>query len=439
MTRPESRSNPEAAWGKPVPLGQIVCRDTNGWQVSASPRVSAASQRAFFREIVFRLWDDHSQPAPGSRFAYLLEPESGGTLFGWLYSDPPAERPTPLFICYVLDRAPTFEQLESIFLFLQLGPLPPGEGSPTDLTVPDLWSHRPLRPGVAATEAQQAQARASLARHERLKLLLVAPLNAEHRVAHPGPEPEEGEAANDPPSFSPQVIAALVGLVALLLVTALAFLLNTPGSTESGPTDIAPRPQQRPADPTAPAPSQTVVGSQPQQPPADSPSPTLRPSRGADPSSAPQQPSTAPRFSPTPTQARAGAVPVLPTGTSEQKLVERLGQPTSRRRGYWPNTEALLYRVEPGRVDLGFVIDRDSRRIRQTEAGFDQSIAVARVRRTLAGMVGGELPATLAHGLDGVRTGRIRRFPFRSGPLEGVIERTRTGQIYLGVWEADLH
>jgi serine/threonine-protein kinase len=92
----------------------------------------------------------------------------------------------------------------------------------------------------------------------------------------------------------------------------------------------------------------------------------------------------------------------------------------------------------PNRVTLGYIYDRDSDRLVQTEGSFAQSVDDLVVRTALSGMVGGANREIL-QGLGDVQQRRTNRFTFRKGSLEGTIERNERDRIYIGVWDKTLH
>jgi serine/threonine protein kinase, bacterial len=131
-------------------------------------------------------------------------------------------------------------------------------------------------------------------------------------------------------------------------------------------------------------------------------------------------------------------VPGFPTGTSESDVKAALGSPTKVSRGLW-NTRAFLYRLQPNRVDLGYLFDRKSGVLRQTEVSFAQSVEPQVMQTTLQGMLGGNATSEIKQALQQVHQRQTNRYSFNTGALEGVIERNKQDQIYIGVWDADLH
>jgi serine/threonine protein kinase len=132
-------------------------------------------------------------------------------------------------------------------------------------------------------------------------------------------------------------------------------------------------------------------------------------------------------------------VPGVAVGASEASVVQQLGQPDTTQRGYWPNTEAVTYRVVPDEITVAYLYDRRSRQVRQTEASFVQSIPLSTLEQTLDGML--EVPATaiIQGNLAQVYNRQQQRYAFEQGGVRGVIERDSRDRIYLGVWDRDLH
>jgi serine/threonine protein kinase len=134
------------------------------------------------------------------------------------------------------------------------------------------------------------------------------------------------------------------------------------------------------------------------------------------------------------------AIVGLPTGTSEEQVIDRLGSPTQTNpNGYWPNTHTALYEVVPDEVTLGFIYDKDNNQVQQTEAAFAPSIDPATILETTNGMLNGNLPAEVEQGINQVWSRQTNRYSFTLGDLKGVIERNDRDRIYVGIWEAELH
>ena len=132
-------------------------------------------------------------------------------------------------------------------------------------------------------------------------------------------------------------------------------------------------------------------------------------------------------------------IPGFQPGISKTNVVQMLGVPSGTAQGYWPNTRAVYYDLIPEQVSLGFLFDRNSERIRQTEASFTTAVDSQTVLITLNGMLGCKLNEQIQQGLQKVRQQQTGRFSFELNYLKGVIERQKGDRIYIGIWEADLH
>jgi serine/threonine protein kinase len=132
-------------------------------------------------------------------------------------------------------------------------------------------------------------------------------------------------------------------------------------------------------------------------------------------------------------------LPQFPVGSSEAEVEQLLGQPNVSRIGFWPNTEANLYEVIPDQVGLGYIYDRDSRQLRQTEATMDPAIPLATMEEMLDGLLGEPATSEAYQKLEQIRSGEVKRYSFEQGSLKGSIEFTDKGRVYLAVWDADLH
>lgn len=132
-------------------------------------------------------------------------------------------------------------------------------------------------------------------------------------------------------------------------------------------------------------------------------------------------------------------IPGFKPGISKKDVLRILGTPTGNSTGYWPNTRAVFYELIPEQVSLGFLFDRRSERIRQTEASFTDRVNYNIILLTLNGMLGCQLNEQIQQGLKRVQQGEYQRYKFRLNSLEGVIERHTDNRLYIGVWEEDLH
>lgn len=201
-----------------------------------------------------------------------------------------------------------------------------------------------------------------------------------------------------------------------------------------------------PAEPIAsPSPSVSVPRTESTKPDSIAPpSPTPTDEFAAEPSPRSEpatQPSAEP-VSPQPqtTQSSSETVPALPVGTPEQTILAALGEPSqTSENAYWANTRSAIYEVVPNQITLGYIYDKDTSRLRQTEVSFAQSVDPQVMQSTLDGMVGGAASAAIQQGLSDVQQRHSNQYSFAAGQLKGVIERDERDRIYIGVWDADLH
>jgi serine/threonine-protein kinase len=205
----------------------------------------------------------------------------------------------------------------------------------------------------------------------------------------------------------------------------------TPGPTRR---ETPPPAAETPTPTPAPTPTSAPTGADTGAPPLEQPTEKLvdkelPPDRSPAPS--PEQPGTNDRKTPT--------IPGFAVGTAESQILSELGEPTdSQARGYWPNTRTALYEILPNRITLGYIYDRDSGQLVQTEGSFAPSVDDLVVRTALNGMVGGASREIL-QGLGDVQQRRTNQFTFKKGSLEGTIERNERDRIYIGVWDENLH
>jgi len=199
-------------------------------------------------------------------------------------------------------------------------------------------------------------------------------------------------------------------------------------------TPFSPAPTPTPFFPTPAAPTPTPVSPAPSQSP---PEPT--PTEKLVDKQLPPDRSPAPREQPATSYQKTPTIPGFAVGTAESQILSELGEPTdSQARGYWPNTRTALYEILPNRITLGYIYNRDSGQLVQTEGSFAPSVDDLVVRTALNGMVGGANREIL-QGFRDVQQRRSNRFTFRKGSLEGTIERNERDRIYIGVWDDNLH
>jgi serine/threonine protein kinase, bacterial len=133
------------------------------------------------------------------------------------------------------------------------------------------------------------------------------------------------------------------------------------------------------------------------------------------------------------------SVPAFPTGTPRNSVEATLGKPARDLRGLWPNTRAVTYKVVPNKIDLGYLFDRKTGALRQTEAAFAQSVDPQVMQSTLNGMLGGQATEEIKQGLQQIQNRQSDNFQFAKGSVKGQIVRQNCDFIYISIWDADLH
>ena len=184
----------------------------------------------------------------------------------------------------------------------------------------------------------------------------------------------------------------------------------TPSPKSFLKTPPTPSPESSPKNPPTPGPEPT---------PATPPSPSLEPSEN--------------------TQGNLG-VPAFRVGSKNAQVLQTLGKPTSKKNGYWRNSEAWLYQNHGRKeVDLGYLFDRKNGKLRQVEASFPQGVKIRFMQNALNKFLGGNAPPDVQVALRQIYNRQSNNYSFQFGNLKGQIERNAQGKIYIGVWEADFH
>jgi serine/threonine-protein kinase len=191
-----------------------------------------------------------------------------------------------------------------------------------------------------------------------------------------------------------------------------------PVATFTPQPEIQPIPANNPTPPIASTP-------QPEIP--NQPTPTPTPEISSEPQNQIRKIATSSR-----------SVPAFPTGTARSSVEANLGKPEKNLRGLWPNTRAITYKVVPNQIDLGYLFDRNSGKLRQTEASFAASVDQQVMQTTLDGMLGGST-AEIKQGLQQVQQRQSDNFQFTKGRVKGQIVRQNCDFIYISIWDSDLH
>lgn len=128
-----------------------------------------------------------------------------------------------------------------------------------------------------------------------------------------------------------------------------------------------------------------------------------------------------------------GVVPVpgFAPGTTAAAITNRLGEPT--RQSVSPSATTAVYELDPNRASVAYVYDAAGNTVQQTEAVFAPSYDRLIMRVALTGMLDGQSTRAIEAGLERVRTGEIKQYPFELDGLTGRIERNKNGFIHIHV------
>jgi serine/threonine-protein kinase len=136
---------------------------------------------------------------------------------------------------------------------------------------------------------------------------------------------------------------------------------------------------------------------------------------------------------------RQRGIPAFPTGTPRSEVEAVLGRPKRDLRGLWANTRAVTYKLVPNKIDVGYLFDRHSGALRQTEVAFAQEVNPDIMQNTLNGLLRGQATAEIQQGLQQIHQRQTDNFQFSQGTIKGQIVRQNCDFIYISIWDADLH
>ncbi len=190
-------------------------------------------------------------------------------------------------------------------------------------------------------------------------------------------------------------------------------------------------------NPTKPSPNSPAASVPPavSTPPAASIPSTIEP-QTTSPKPIPRETQQAP----SPRIPSRQSLPGFPVGTPENAVRYALGSPTKVTKGVWKDTRAVLYEdFIPGEVSLGYLFDRKTGILRQTEASFAPSVESEEIFKTINQMLGGTASREIKLQFEKVYQRQSNRYRFAVGSLKGLIERNNKDRIYIGIWDADLH
>ncbi|MGC1248426.1 MAG: hypothetical protein WA865_19620, partial [Spirulinaceae cyanobacterium] len=125
-------------------------------------------------------------------------------------------------------------------------------------------------------------------------------------------------------------------------------------------------------------------------------------------------------------------IPGFKPGIKKQQVLQMFGTPAEILPGYWQDTIAVSYDLIPNRVSLGFLFDKESKVLRQTEAAFANSVKFKTVLATLNSMLGCQLNEEIKQGLRQVWQDKNSQYYFNLNTLEGIVHWEKRDRLYIG-------
>ena len=133
-------------------------------------------------------------------------------------------------------------------------------------------------------------------------------------------------------------------------------------------------------------------------------------------------------------------IPIFTTGSPQKQLRDILGEPNAIKKGYWKNSSAWIYKNQSnGLIDLGYLFDLNTNKLRQTEIAIASSVDLATVEEIANSLLQGNLNPSISSGIKQVYERKTKAYSFKLNSLEGSIEREADDNLYIGIWEADFH
>lgn len=133
-------------------------------------------------------------------------------------------------------------------------------------------------------------------------------------------------------------------------------------------------------------------------------------------------------------------IPTFPVGTSQAGVMDSLGNPSVISKGYWGNSKAFSYfDFAPNQIALGYLSDVKTKKIRQTEVSFDESVELKTIHTTAQRLLLDNYSTEVEHQINQIffNTSLNRQMKLKN--LKMIIQRNSHNGIYLGVWDKDFH
>jgi len=89
--------------------------------------------------------------------------------------------------------------------------------------------------------------------------------------------------------------------------------------------------------------------------------------------------------------------------------------------------------------DLGYLSDKETGKIRQTEITFVESTKLETIHRAVNDLMNDHYSQEIEYQINQVFSRNQEVQEFTSGDLAGVIQRNYLNGIYIGIWDQDFH
>ncbi|MGL6338257.1 MAG: serine/threonine protein kinase, partial [Waterburya sp.] len=138
---------------------------------------------------------------------------------------------------------------------------------------------------------------------------------------------------------------------------------------------------------------------------------------------------------------KLSTIPTITIGTTHEEVINTLGNPTEQTQGYWGNSTALSYQnMAVNRYDLGYLVDRQTGDIRQTEICFAKSVDdLIVIQQTVQKLLLNNYSPEIEQNIEQVFLNKSDKQYFQAHNLEGVVQRNSENNLYIGIWDADFH
>lgn len=127
-------------------------------------------------------------------------------------------------------------------------------------------------------------------------------------------------------------------------------------------------------------------------------------------------------------------------GNTKSTILKVLGEPVWKKPGFWENSMAWSYEdvFLPG-VDIGYIFDRQTGELRQSEIAFPAETDFKTMQLFLTFLGNKPVGSNLQKQARAVHQRQSDFYDFRIDNFKGVVRRNQADRLYIAVWEEDFH